>query len=101
MRSYLIRASVCRELKACVACYQVLPDDMFGAKECRLKFRQGILPRACLNPLTFTLDDLDSALTATWRRLEHFGASEALSPQRKHFHEDSARRSTGPDSKLF
>ena len=85
--------------EARVACCHVHPDDMYWTKQCRLKLKRGILPRVSLNPLTFTPEKPGSALRATWHCLEHFDTTEALSPQREHFHDDSARRSVGPDSR--
>ena len=84
--------------EARVACCHVHPDDMYWTKQCRLKLKRGILPRVSLNPLTFTPEKPGSALRATRYCLEHFDTIEALSPQREHFHDDSARRSVGPDS---
>lgn len=84
--------------EARVACCHVHPDDMYWTKQCRLKLKPGIVTRVSLKPLTCTPDKPGGALRATKHCLEYFGATEALSPQREHFHDDSARRSMGPDS---
>ena len=84
--------------EARVACCHVHPDDMYWTKQCRLKLKPDIVPCVSLNPLTCTPDKPGSALRAIKYCLEYFGATEALSPQREHFHDDSARRSMGPHS---
>ena len=81
-----------------VACCHVHPDDMYWTKKCKLRLKPDIVPRVSLKPLTKTPDVAGAPLRATNHCLNTFGATEALSPQREHFHDDSARRSMGPDS---
>ena len=94
-----IRKQIAEEkCEARVACCHVHPDDMYWTKKCRLQLKPRASPRVSLKPLTKTPDVAGAPLRATNHCLECFGATEELSPQREHFHDDSARRSMGPDS---
>ena len=97
-RRELLKQIAEEKCEARVACCHVHPDDMYWTKKCRLKLKPNISPRVSLMPLTKTPDKRGSALRATKHCLECFGATVELSPQREHFHDDSARRSMGPDS---